>query len=132
MIFNDKEYDVEVSGYFIIRNNSRDTYMEVKSNDGKSICFSFNFEDFDPRKLELNKVIDIRKFIYWDVDLVTDDVTYVFDLTKDIVNLTRLDDNLFNLDVKIDNPDMIFSTPRDKSFTNLIINKDFSFLYEDK
>ena len=130
MNFNDKEYDIDINAYFIIRKNSRDTYIEVTSKDGKSINLVFNYDEFDPKKLEINKVIDIKKNIYWDVDFETSGIKYVFDITKDIVNLTRLDDNLFKLEVKVENPDMIFSTPRDEKFKNLIISKNFSFTYE--
>lgn len=129
MIFNDEKFDLEeIKGQFIINKNSSETNIEVKCKDF-SIVFTFNDDEFDPRKLELNKKVDIKKSIYWDVDIVYKDIVYVFDLTKDIINLTRLDDNLFHLEVKIENPDMIYSIPRDNSFRNLIIEEDFSFIY---
>ena len=70
--------------------------------------------------------------IYWDVSLVTPETYYLFDLSKDKVNLTRLDDNLFNLDVMIEKPNIIYCPlGENESFKNLIINTNFVFVDED-
>ena len=133
MIFNDEEIELEkVEARYIIRKNSRSTYIEIHSKDGNSIVFSFKRGEFDPKLLDKNKVIDLRKYIYWDVTLVTSETYYLFDLTKDKIDLIRLDDNIFNIKVNIENPDMIFSPLHENAtFKNLIIDTNFSFLYED-
>lgn len=134
MIFNDENNEIEtIEAFYIIRKNSRDTYIKIISKDGKRIIFSFNDSDFDPRKMEKGKKTDIKKYIYWDITLVTKETHYLFDITKDIVNLTRTDDNLYNIEVHVENPDMIYSpSVENASFKNLIINHDFSFVYEEK
>ena len=133
MIFNDEEIELEkVKACYIIRKNSRSTYIEIHSKDGKSIVFTFNSDEFAPKKLNKNKVIDLRKYICWDVELVTDEAYYLFDLTKDNIELIRLDDNIFNIKVHVDNPNMIYSSHYENAtFKNLIIDTNFSFSYED-
>ena len=133
MIFNDENIEIEkVEAAYIIRKNSRSTGIDIFAKDGKSISFTFNGEEFDPRQLEKNKTTDIKPYIYWDVDFETKEVTYVFDLTKDKVDLIRLDDNLYNIKVQVENPDMIYSQPSsDQTFKNLIIDTTFSFIYSD-
>ena len=77
-----------------------------------------------------NEKIDLIKHIFWDITLKTNDTYYLFDITKDKVYLTRLEDNKFRLEVNIDNPDMIYC-PKNESFKNLTIDVEFSFVYED-
>ena len=131
MIYNDEKFEIEkVDAFYIIRKNSRDTYIEIFSKDGIHIAFTFNEKEFDPKKLVKNKEIDIKKYIFWDVELITNEANYLFDLTKDTVNLTRLDDNLFNIKVHIEKPDIIYSPiSTNASFKNLIIDSNFSFVY---
>ena len=133
MIYNDEKVEIEkVEAFFIIRKNSKDTYIKIIAKDGEHISFNFNNEEFNPQKLEKNKVIDLKKYLWWDVKLITNETYYLFDLIKDDVNLTRIDDNLFHIEVHIENPDMIYSPLSPKaSFNNLIINWNFSFIYED-
>ncbi len=133
MIYNDETIDINnVEAFYIVRKNSRDTYIKISAKDN-SITFTISDNDFDPRKLEMNKEIDLVKHIYWDVTLKTKDTYYLFDLTKDRVELTRLEDNKFNIKVDIKNPDMIYSPNEDNpSFKNLIIDTNFSFIYADK
>ena len=133
MIYNDKKIAIkEVEASYIIRKNSFDTFIKIVSVDDQRIIFTFCDKNFDPRKLELNKTIDLKNLVYWDVTLVTKETYYLFDLTKDEINLTRLEDNKFNLKVHIENPDMIYSPlGENATFKNLIIDKDFSFVYED-
>ena len=132
MIVDDEKLEIKkVYAPFIIRHHSRDTYIEIVSEDSKSIIFAFNREEFNPKQLEKNKEIDLKKFIYSDVELVTNETYYLFDLTKDKISLVRLDNNIFNLKVNIENPDMIYSPlSKTASFKNLIIDTNFSFIYE--
>ena len=133
MIFNDNDIGItKVEAFYIIRKNSRDTYIEVIADDDTKIMFTISDNEFDPKKTKKNQKINLVKRIFWDVTLRTKDTYYLFDLTKDKVFLTRLDDNLFKLEVNITNPDMIYSPlADDATFKNLIINTEFSFIYED-
>ena len=130
MNFNGEESNIEIIAHYIYHNYSFEREIEVRSDDGKSIVFSFNCEEFDPRNLKLNEVVDIRKYIHWDVSLVTKNIIYVFDITDDILNIIRIDDNLFKLEFKTNNPDMILSRPEGNSFKTLSIEGIFSFIYE--
>jgi hypothetical protein len=134
MIFNDQQIEINgVEAYFIIRKNSRDTFIRISSKDEKRIAFTISDKEFDPSNLELNKKIDLIKHIYWDVTLVTKDTYYLFDITKEKIELTRLEDNKYNIKVNIENPDMIYSPlGNDATFNNLNIDTNFSFIYEDK
>ncbi len=131
MIYNDEKYEIsKVEAHYILRKNSHDTYIEIFSND-ISIVFAFDSfnpkeKDFSPFKLEKNERISLINHIFWDVTLVTKETYYLFDLTKDKIYLTRLDDNLFKLEVDIEKPDMIYC-PLGKSFKNLKIDTNFSF-----
>ena len=134
MIYNDKEFEIEeVEAFYIIRKNSTDMYIKVLSKDGHRIMFSWKEKNLNPRLMKINKPINLVPYIFWDVTLVTKDTYYLFDLTKDKVELTRLDDNLFKIDVYIEKPDIIYCPLVDNdTFKNLIINTTFSFCYEDK
>ena len=134
MIYNNEKNDIlNVEALSIVRKNLCDTYIKVISSNGIIIVFTINDRDFDPRNMELNKTIDLIKNIYWDITLKTKETYYIFDISKDIVKLTRLDDNLYKLEVYIDNPDIIYSPLNENgNFKNLIINIDFSFLYKDE
>jgi hypothetical protein len=128
MIFNDEDLGKPiVNAFYIIKKNSTNKCIEVSSDDIR-IRFSFNREEFNPLEIEKNKKINLRDYIYWDVTLFTKETYYLFDLTKDNITLTRLDDNLFNIDVKIENPDMIYCPLGEKEkFNNLYINANFAF-----
>ena len=131
MIYNDTEIGLEkVDAFYITRKHSANTYIEMFFKTGMHIAFTFNNKEFDPRMLEKNKIINLIEYIHWDVTLVTNETYYLFDLTKDIVNLTRIDDNLFNIKVNIKDPDIIYS-PSNENFKNLIIDLNFSFIYTD-
>ena len=132
MICNSKDLGKEtVKAFFVIKKHSKDTNIDVSSKDGTKILLSFNEEDFDPRKLKLNKKTNIIKYIYWDVTLKTKETFYLFDITKDKVYLTRLDENLYYIEIDIDNPNIIHCPLGDKkTFNNLYINCIFAFKYE--
>ena len=133
MIYNDESIKlVRVNADYIIRKNSRDTIIEVFFDD-KRIAFCISDDKLDPRDIKIGDTIDLKKHIYWDVEVITKDTYYLFDLTKDFINLKRVDDNIFNIDIRIENPDMIYTPDTiNKGFKNLIINSNFSFNYEDK
>ena len=133
MIYNDESIkSVKVNADYIIRKNSRDTIIEVFFDDNR-IAFCISDDKLDPRDIKIGDTIDLKKHIYWDVEVITKDTYYLFDLTKDIINLKRVDDNIFNIDIRIENPDMIYTPDTiNNGFKNLIINSNFSFNYEDK
>ena len=131
MIFNDHSIEIDkVEAFYIIRKHSFDTYIKVIAKDNTSISFTFNKNDFSPKNFKINEKIDLIKHIFWDITLKTNDTYYLFDISKDKVYLTRLEDNKFRLEVKIENPDMIYC-PKNESFKNLTIDVEFSFVYED-
>ena len=132
MIFNDINVEIDkIEAFYIIRKNYYDTYISIKSKDNKSIVFTFK-DDFNPKDMILNEKIDLVKQIYWDITFKTNDTFYLFDITKDKVFLTRLDDNKYRLEVNVKNPDMIYCPLGDnESFDNLSIDVTLSFIYED-
>jgi hypothetical protein len=133
MVYNDESIkSVKVNADYIIRKNSRDTIIEVFFDD-KRIAFCISDDKLDPRDIKIGDTIDLKKHIYWDVEVITKDTYYLFDLSKEIINLKRIDDNIFNIDIRIENPDMIYTPDTiNNGFKNLIINSDFSFNYDDK
>ena len=130
MIFDDKDIKINyIDATYIIRKHSRDASIDIHA-DGARIIFCIK-DDFDPRSMSPNEKLDLIKHIDWDVSLTNKDITYVFDISKDSVYLTKLDDDKYKLEVRIKNPDMICSYPESKVFNNLVIDVDFSFVYED-
>lgn len=123
MIFNDKEYpitNVEANyNYFI----------EIKSNDDISIAFSFNLKEFDYDSMEINETVNFIPYIHWDITLVTKEENYVFDISNNKVELTKLDNNKYELNVEVTNPDMIIPG---NSFNNFSLKVPFSFNYDYK
>ena len=132
MIFNKDNFgSPDVKAFYVIKKNSFDKYIEIISKDNKRITFTIRDNDFNPQIIEKNKKINLIEYIYWDVELITKETYYLFDITKDKVLLTRLDDNLYNIEVDVKKPDMIYC-PLEESFNNLYINADFSFIYKDE
>lgn len=131
MIYNDLTIEIDkIEAFYIIKKNYYDTYISIKTIDNKSILFTFK-DNFNPHDMIINEKIDLVKYIYWDITLKTNDTFYLFDITKDKVFLTRLDDNKYRLEVSIKNPDMIYCPLGDnESFNNLSIDVTLSFTYE--
>ncbi len=135
MIFNDEKKEIlKVEAYYIIRKNSSDTYISITSKEGQSIDFTFKDEEINPQLLEMNKPVSIIPHIFQDVNVIINNSHYFFDIDKDkdIVELTRLDDNLFRINVFINEP-FIINSPISKKeiFKNMKIDTNFSFKYED-
>ncbi len=133
LVFNNININVnKIDANYIVRKNSSDTFIGIYFDDDKHIVFTFS-DELDPRDMKIGDTIDLKKHIYWDVEVITKDTYYLFDLSKEIINLKRIDDNIFNIDIRIENPDMIYTPDTiNKGFNNLIINFNFSFNYEDK
>ena len=119
MIYNDEKIEIKN----VIANNE---FIEIIFDEDKSIVFNFNNKKFNLNDLEKNIEIDLIKKIYWDIELVTKETYYLFDITKEKVSLTKLNDNLFNLEVIIKNPNMIYSPiGKGATFKNFLINVHF-------
>lgn len=129
MIFNDKEVEIKK---IVAISNLKETSIKIIFDNEKNILFTVSDKSFDVKNIEKNKTISLIDKIYWDVSLVTPETYYLFDLSKDKVNLTRLDDNLFKLDVMVEKPNIIYCPlGENESFKNLIINTNFVFVDED-
>ena len=101
--------------------------IEITSLDESVTLFlGFNTKEYDVTKMELNKRTNIIEYLYWDVSLKVGEGRHLFDITKDKVYLTRLDDNKYRLEVDIENPDMIDSTVGE-TFNSLKVDTEFSF-----
>ena len=123
MIFNDIKYpvtDVEANYKYFIR---------VKSNEDISIAFSFNLKELDYDSIELNETINLIPYIHWDITLVTKDENYIFDISNNKVELTKLDKNKYELNVEVTNPDMIIPG---NTFNNFSLKTEFEFNYNYK
>ena len=121
MIFNNVEMNIKE----VIANQY---FIEINS-DNLSIILGFNQEKLDLKRLNINETIDLNKYIYWDVSIKYKDDNLLFDISKDIVKLTRIEDNKYKLFIDINNPDMIIPKP---SFDNLKIDTTISFNYDYK
>ena len=134
MIYNGEKIDIEeVAAMYAFKKHETHTYIEVLSKKGERIAFTWKGVEPNPKSLEKNKTIDLVPYLLWDVTLSTKETYYLFDLTKEKVKLTRLDDNLFRLEVYIENLDIVYSPlSENASFKSLIIDVDSSFCYECK
>jgi len=108
--------------------------IKISSIDGNvTLYLGFNTENYNFKEMPINEKMDIIKYLYWDTTLKTEETYYLFDLDKDKVYLTRLDDNKFRIEVDIENPDMIYCPlGKNEKFDNLKIDSEFSFIYKNK
>ena len=126
MIFNDKNFGIGniEAGY--------NYWIKITSKDEKKRIFFCFSHKFDFNDLELNKKIDLDKYIYEDLTLTIDDTYYLFFLEKDTVFLTKIDNNKFRLEVDINKPNIIYTPSSDNSFKSLKIDTILSFDYNFK
>ena len=128
MIYNGenlKTGEIEANYGYLISIKAKDRKLELILGFQPKVC---NFRD-----MSIGKSIDLIDYLYWDTTLVVDESYYLFDITKDKVILTKLEDNKFKIDVNIENPDMIYSPlGEDATFKSLIIDDEFSFNYDYK
>lgn len=105
-------------------------YIEITSkNEIVTINLSFNSEEFDVNNMEINKKTNIVKYLYWDTTLNTKETYYLFDISKDKVYLTKLDNYKYQIEIDIENPDMIYCPlGENESFNNFKVVADFSFI----
>ena len=128
MIYNDENIEmgkIEVNYGYWITIKSKDNKKELVLNFKPNVC---DFKD-----MNINQSIDLINYLHWDTTLKTDEIYYLFDLSKEKVVLTKLEYNVYKLDINIENPDMIYSPlGENATFKNLIINVEFSFNYDYK
>lgn len=116
---------------FIKRKHESNTSIDVYFKDNRFISFTIN-DDFDPRNIKINEKINLINHIYWDVSFKDNDTSYTFDVTKESIELTRIGNNDYSLEVNINNPSMFYTTNDSKtSFDTLKFSTEFSFVYED-
>ena len=123
MIFNDITYpitNVEANYKYFIK---------IKSNEDISIVFSFNLKELDYDSLKLNETINFIPYIHWDITLVTKEENYLFDISNNKVELTKLDKNKYELKVDVKNPNMIIPG---NTFDNFSFKTEFEFNYNYK
>ena len=123
MIFNDITYpitNVEANYKYFIK---------IKSNEDISIVFSFNLKELDYDSLKLNETINFIPYIHWDITLVTKEEKYLFDISNNKVELTKLDKNKYELKVEVKNPNMIIPG---NTFDNFSFKTEFEFNYNYK
>ena len=128
MYFNGEEIKIKNIDATIFTKNKVGFRIYIFGEDEKEIEFCSNNEEIDPRTFNVNEKVNIIKNIYWDISLKTDESYYLFDITKDSVYLTRLEDDKYRLEVNVVNPDMIY-TPlgENVSFDSLVIDTTFTF-----
>ena len=123
MIFNDITYpitNVEANYKYFIK---------IKSNEDISIVFSFNLKELDYDSLKLNETINFIPYIHWDITLITKEEKYLFDISNNKVELTKLDKNKYELKVEVKNPNMIIPG---NTFDNFSFKTEFEFNYNYK
>jgi len=127
MIYNDENIGIrEVVAYI-------NKYIKIISLDGeKKLYLNLNREKHNFNNLPINESINLIEHLYWDTSLQTNETYYLFDITKEKINLTKLNDNIFRIEVDIKNPDMIYCPLGEKeTFHNLKIDAEFSFVFEE-
>lgn len=123
MIFNGEDIGVgNVEATYLI-----DMVIPSKDNLVK-LFLGFNSKKYDFKEMPLNERIDIIEYLYWDVSLSVNGVSILFDISKDKVFVTRLEDNRFRIEIDVENPDTIYCYEGSNPFTNLKIDTEFSFM----
>lgn len=126
MIFNDESFEVNVEanyGHFIeISNKSK--------NKKFTLSFAPDYKDY--RKFKINEKVFVTDDFHWDPTIEDEDGYIVLDTSDINIYLTRLEDNLFLLELGIKNPYVIFSTPENRKLEYFGINVKISFNYDYK
>ena len=123
MIFNGEDIGIgNVEATYLI-----DMVIPSKDNLVK-LFLGFNPQKYEFKEMSLNERIDIIEYLYWDVSLGVNGVSILFDISKDKVFVTRLEDNRFRIEIDVENPDIIYCYEGSEPFTNLKIDTEFSFM----
>ena len=128
MIYNDDSIEIGLVEAIY------DDWICIKSVDNKKeIIFNFNKENYNFNHMDIGQTIDLKKYLNWDIGLKINKTSYLFDLSKDKVFLTKIDDNKFIFNVNIVNPNIIYiyNPIENETFKNLKINIEISFIRKD-
>ena len=119
MIFNGEDIGIgNVEATYLI-----DMVIPSKDNLVK-LFLGFNPNKYEFKEMPLNERIQIIEYLYWDVSLSVNGVSILFDISKDKVFVTRLEDNRFRIEIDVENPDIIYCYEGNESFTNLKIDTE--------
>lgn len=127
MIYNNE--NIEIGFVKAIYNDC----INIKSIDNKKeIILNFNKNNYDFNSINIGQTIDFKKYLCSDTTLKINKTSYLFDLTKDKIFITKIDDNKFKLFVDITNPDIIFiyNPVENEIFKNLKIDIEISICDE--
>lgn len=132
MHFNNTELIItRTEASFIKRKHESNTSIDVYFKGNRFISLTIN-DNFDPRNININEKINLINHINWDVSFKDNDTSYVFDVSKESIELTRIGNNDYSLEVNINNPSMFYTTnDLKRSFDTLKFSTEFSFVYED-
>lgn len=115
----------------IAKADHNEIFISTKDNKKRAhIAFSgYKTPSYDINAMPINKRTDITKYIYWDISLTLNDTYIIFDISKDHVYLTRINEKEYKLEIIVVDPDIIYS-PQNKTFKTL--NIDVKFKVESK
>lgn len=125
MIFNNESFDVLVEANY-------EYFIEISANPGDTkfiVAFAPGYKDL--KNLKLNERTLVTDDFHWDPSIVRGENYYVIDISDINIYLTRLDENLFKLELGVKEPSVIYSTIEEK-LEYFGINVEFSFNYDYK
>lgn len=126
MIFNNESFEVNVEanyGYFI----------EISDKSGKNkVVLSFTPDHKDLKNLNINERVFVTDEFFSDTSVIDEEGYCVLDISDINIYLTRLDDNLFRLELGVKNPYIMYTVPEGKTLDYLGVNVEFSFNYDYK
>ena len=104
-------------------------FIDIISNDEDKFTLSFKLEHDDLKNIELNKRLNVTEQFDFDASLSDKDGYQVIDIYRDNVYITRLEDNLFRLEVIINDAVIMFNKSK-TDLKTLNIDTQFSFNYD--
>ena len=124
MIFNNKEYEID-------RIDTDNENIEIYSKDNEvSLYLIGNPNEYNKiKELPFNERTNVNELFCWDSEVDYNNMSYVFDMSKDDVYITRLNDNKYLLEINIEKPDMIVAyennkAVEEKSFDNFRVSTE--------
>ena len=104
-------------------------FIDIISNDEYKFTLSFKLEHDDLKTIELNKRLNVTEQFDFDASLSDKDGYQVIDIYRDNVYITRIEDNLFRLEVIINDAVIMFNKSK-TDLKTLNIDTQFSFNYD--
>lgn len=124
MIFNNETSNITANyGYFIVIS---------QKESKKEFILSFAPKHQDLKNLKINERTIITQDFHWDSSVVDEEGYHVLDISDIEVYLTRKEDNLFKLELKKENPHIMFSKHPKEDLKILEVDIEFSFDYDYK